>query len=99
MPPRRHADISPELEQREGELKKESTAEIESLKKSSFWDFSSEITTFEPSTIIAIANIMFYYDIGDVEYYQINKFLLKSIGIECESQLKDFIAKMKSAIN
>lgn len=72
---------------------------IESLKKSSFWDFSSEITTFEPSTLIAIANIMFYYDIGDVEYYQVNKFLLKSIGIECESQLKDFIAKMKSAIN
>ena len=60
---------------------------------------NSTRAAFEPSTLIAIANIMFYYDIGDVEYYQINKFLLKSIGIECESQLKDFIAKMKSAIN
>ena len=72
---------------------------IDSLKRSSFWDYTSEITTFEPSTLIAIANIMFYYDIGDIEYYQINKFLLKSIGIESESQLKEFIANMKSAIN
>ena len=45
---------------------------IDSLKRSSFWDYTSEITTFEPSTLIAIANIMFYYDIGDIEYYQIN---------------------------
>ncbi len=71
---------------------------INSLKNSSFWDYTSDITTFEPSILIAIANILLYYDIGELEYYQINKFLLKSIGIETESQLKDFVAKMKPSI-
>lgn len=72
------------------------TDKLECLEKSCNWDFANEIQVINPENIIGFANIMHYYDIGDIEYYQINKYLLNAMNIECESQLKDFIAKIKT---
>lgn len=48
--------------------------------------------------IIYIADVMQYYDEGKVEYYQIDKELLKSVGIENEAQLKLVIGKIKEVL-
>ena len=34
--------------------------------------------------------------IKEIEYYQINRYLLQAVGIESESQLNEFIAKINS---
>ena len=69
---------------------------LECLKNCSDWDVISDIQECEPYQVIAISNIINYFDQGELEYYQINKYLLKSIGIESESQLREFISKIKS---
>ena len=39
---------------------------------------------------------MNYFEQKELEYYQINSYLLQAVGIESESQLNEFIAKINS---
>lgn len=51
------------------------------------------------ATIIYFADIMQYYDDGKVEFYQLNKALMASLGISNEAELKLVIGKIKSSMN
>jgi len=73
-----------------------SSEHLECLKKCSNWDVPSELDACEPCHVIAASNIMNYFEQKELEYYQINRYLLQAVGIESESQLNEFIAKINS---
>jgi hypothetical protein len=73
-----------------------SSEHLECLKKCSNWDVPSELDVCEPCHVIAASNIMNYFEQKELEYYQINRYLLQAVGIESESQLNEFIAKINS---